>query len=312
MCTFEECDLKLFEDRHSWFRHELEFHRLEWCCRFCSHPPFGSETKLSTHMRHQHVQFAARTQLPALLKASRQSTDRISPTACPLCHWDVTLKEFNTHTPSDEVLVVTPIQFRQHLGAHMEQLALFALPRSYKNEEKDADSNEAAVMIHSDAETQHSSTEKISWKTVSSRGKQIDSSIPDVSTGIATHSSVHTTDLYPWSKHALINVNPLPRWGAAMGQLCSNEGRFYIQGGLIEGVTVKSDCYMIESEGRSMACSLLETKLGGPGPRVGHAAILVGNAFIIFGGDTAQHSSDPLDESHEILYLLNISEFIQA
>ena len=40
----------------------------------------------------------------------------------------------------------------------------------------------------------------------------------------------------------------------------------------------------------------------GPGPRVGHAALLVGNAFIVFGGDTKMDDSDVLDDT---LYLLN-------
>ena len=40
----------------------------------------------------------------------------------------------------------------------------------------------------------------------------------------------------------------------------------------------------------------------GPGPRVGHASLLVGNAFIVFGGDTKVNESDSLDDT---LYLLN-------
>ena len=43
----------------------------------------------------------------------------------------------------------------------------------------------------------------------------------------------------------------------------------------------------------------------GPGPRVGHASLLVGNAFIVFGGDTKIDEMDVLDDT---LYLLNTCE----
>lgn len=51
-----------------------------------------------------------------------------------------------------------------------------------------------------------------------------------------------------------------------------------------------------------MACYPLATTAEGPGPRVGHASLLVGNAFIVYGGDTKMEDSDVLDET---LYLLN-------
>jgi hypothetical protein len=51
-----------------------------------------------------------------------------------------------------------------------------------------------------------------------------------------------------------------------------------------------------------MACYPLATTAEGPGPRVGHASLLVGNAFIVYGGDTKMDDSDVLDET---LYLLN-------
>jgi hypothetical protein len=55
-----------------------------------------------------------------------------------------------------------------------------------------------------------------------------------------------------------------------------------------------------------MACYPLATTAEGPGPRVGHASLLVGNAFIVYGGDTKMEDSDVLDET---LYLLNTCRF---
>ena len=97
------------------------------------------------------------------------------------------------------------------------------------------------------------------------------------------------------------NSSPFPRYGAAVNAVASKEGEIYIMGGLVNGQTVKGDLWMVES-GSSLECHPVRTEADGPGPRVGHASLLVGNAFIVFGGDTKQDENDPLDDT---LYLLN-------
>lgn len=80
------------------------------------------------------------------------------------------------------------------------------------------------------------------------------------------------------------------------------DGTIYIMGGLVAGSTVKGDLWLTEVGNGSMACFPISTTGDGPGPRVGHASLLVGNAFIIFGGDTKLDDNDDLDDT---LYLLN-------
>ena len=77
-------------------------------------------------------------------------------------------------------------------------------------------------------------------------------------------------------------------------------------GGLINGATVKGDLWIIEAGGSTLSCYPVATTAEGPGPRVGHASLLVGNAFIVFGGDTKIDDSDVLDDT---LYLLNTGDF---
>jgi hypothetical protein len=96
--------------------------------------------------------------------------------------------------------------------------------------------------------------------------------------------------------------HPFPRYGAAANSLSSKDGSIYIMGGLIHGSTVKGDLWMIESAPNNLSCYPVATTSEGPGPRVGHAALLVGNAFIVFGGDTKTDETDMLDDT---LYLLN-------
>lgn len=110
---------------------------------------------------------------------------------------------------------------------------------------------------------------------------------------------------YPWSSRRLnftTSVNPFPRYGAAINSVASKDGVIYIMGGLVGGATVKGDLWLTEMGNGSMACYPISTTGDGPGPRVGHSSLLVGNAFIVFGGDTKLDDNDDLDDT---LYLLN-------
>ncbi|KAF2969005.1 hypothetical protein GQX73_g4572 [Xylaria multiplex] len=123
----------------------------------------------------------------------------------------------------------------------------------------------------------------------------------------APQQQTTNASLYPWSQRRLTftsNVpSPFPRYGAAVNSISSKEGDIYIMGGLINSSTVKGDLWIIEAGG-NLACYPLVTAAEAPGPRVGHSSLLVGNAFIVYGGDTKIDETDVLDET---LYLLNTS-----
>ncbi|KAK5800226.1 hypothetical protein VI817_002438 [Penicillium citrinum] len=129
---------------------------------------------------------------------------------------------------------------------------------------------------------------------------------PQAPNGVPPQSP--NSSLYPWSQRRMNfsspQTNPFPRYGAAINAVASKEGDIYMMGGLIDGSTVKGDLWMIESSGGSLSCFQVATVSEGPGPRVGHASLLVGNAFIVFGGDTKINETDALDDT---LYLLNTS-----
>ncbi|KIV82768.1 hypothetical protein PV11_04848 [Exophiala sideris] len=121
-------------------------------------------------------------------------------------------------------------------------------------------------------------------------------------------TQVPNAALYPWSQRKLNfptpQANPFPRYGAAVNAIASKDGDIYVMGGLINGSMVRGDLWMLETGGGSLSCFPIATVSEGPGPRVGHASLLVGNAFIVFGGDTKMDDSDVLDDT---LYLLNTS-----
>ncbi|KAL8715662.1 MAG: hypothetical protein Q9225_006338 [Loekoesia sp. 1 TL-2023] len=126
--------------------------------------------------------------------------------------------------------------------------------------------------------------------------------------GPSPPGSVNNAALYPWSQRRLTftssQPNPFPRYGSAVNTVASKEGDLYLMGGLVNGSTVKGDLWMIEAGAQSLPCYPVATTFEGPGPRVGHRSLLVGNAFIVFGGDTKIDDRDKLDDT---LYLLNTS-----
>lgn len=146
VCTSEICDMKLFPDRHTWFTHELHNHLVEWRCCFCSRAPYQNVQKFQHHVRENHRNSFAESQLSDLVKVCQQPLVRLLPSACPFCddEWEVKLRELNKHISADESLVVTQQQFRSHVSSHMEQLALFAIPRGYQ-EDGDGGSSGAAA-----------------------------------------------------------------------------------------------------------------------------------------------------------------------
>jgi hypothetical protein len=156
VCTSEECDMKLFPDRRTWFTHELQNHLVEWKCCFCTSTPCQTRDQFNKHVRRIHADKFTEDQLPALVKVCQKPVDKLRPSACPFCdEWETKLRELNTHMSPDEILVVTTEQFRHHVGSHMEQLALFAIPRGYK-EGSDAGSSRAAPGHGSDGSSDRS------------------------------------------------------------------------------------------------------------------------------------------------------------
>ena len=112
--------MKLFSDRHTWFSHELKDHRREWSCRFCTRQPFESIAGYQEHLSNRHPQSFTQDQLPALLEMSQHALGKVSPSDCPFCDdWEQRLRSINTHIPLSDTLVVTQVQFKHHVGAHM-------------------------------------------------------------------------------------------------------------------------------------------------------------------------------------------------
>ena len=146
VCTFRECDLKMFPDRATWFEHEMQSHRLAWQCPFCPHSPFESLAGFKLHLQKQHSGRFTEAAFSSLAQASQRSIDRVQADACPFClEWANALRKNNPDIKENDPVYVTPAQFRHHVSGHMEQLALFAIPRGYLEEGEEGESNQVAA-----------------------------------------------------------------------------------------------------------------------------------------------------------------------
>ena len=137
--------MRMFHSRNEWFTHELQCHRREWVCQFCEHNAFSTAEMFSKHVVSMHPVILAGSKIEALILQSEEPVARIPVNACPLCdEWETRLrgsKQDSKRLLLNDGEIVEPYgapkQFRRHLGRHMEQLALFALPVKESNELED-------------------------------------------------------------------------------------------------------------------------------------------------------------------------------
>lgn len=83
----------------------------------------------------------------------QQPVDGIPPRDCPFCdEWAQKIEVDNANLVTENI-VVSPIQFRNHVASHMEQLALFALPVSTVDEDNEDEIASKASISNSDIDT---------------------------------------------------------------------------------------------------------------------------------------------------------------
>ncbi|KAH6994941.1 hypothetical protein EDB80DRAFT_728283 [Ilyonectria destructans] len=138
LCTVgdEECDVRFFGDRDTWFEHELKEHRARYTCSLCGHGPLGPK-QIRAHIQTAHGPFSD-DQLQMLLDAGREALTKVRAKDCPFCHdWEDALR-LRTNPGGKLTLLgeltqdifVSTTRFKRHVAVHQEQLAIFALPRA--------------------------------------------------------------------------------------------------------------------------------------------------------------------------------------
>ena len=134
ICTFSSCGLETFRSQHAWFEHELLIHRSRWVCSKCS-AVFQSSHDLKEHVNQHHNGLVSKQQLSAFIDQSKRTVESIRSSECPFCD-DSWARADLSSSCGDEAVSVNPDQFRRHVGKHLEQVALFSLPRLIQDQGK--------------------------------------------------------------------------------------------------------------------------------------------------------------------------------
>ena len=190
VCTMGEgeCGLEYFGSQDAWFEHEVQKHRRQWTCALCGQGSFVSGNSFKLHTAALHGELEA-AQFPVLESASRMPLQPIPAQDCPFCDdWQMKLREsLADDRQSNTILTVEPRRFRRHVGAHLQQLAIFAIPRGMLEADEDVGESIDAGNRSSDSrQDAWSWSGDLSFKTVS----QDDPDASDKEGGSQTHAGV--------------------------------------------------------------------------------------------------------------------------
>ncbi|KGU36218.1 hypothetical protein MGM_00011 [Candida albicans P75063] len=122
------------------------------------------------------------------------------------------------------------------------------------------------------------------------------------------HANLSVTT--PWNRFKLFD-SPFPRYRHAAASIASEKNELFLMGGLKDG-SVFGDTWkivpQINHEGdiiNYVAENIEVVNNNNPPARVGHAAVLCGNAFIVYGGDTVDTDTNGFPDNN--FYLFNIN-----
>lgn len=155
ICTFEKCSQpdRLFRNEKEWYQHELQFHRREWVCRITACGIiFRDLHEFRLHLEADHSKVLDELVLDQCERETTLPADQ-----CPFCA--VTI-------PMDKM--------RTHMGNHLIDCALSALPRVPL--ETEDDSSLKMVQPFNSGEKFHTEDQDIHSKglnsALSSKGRQ--------------------------------------------------------------------------------------------------------------------------------------------
>ncbi|KAF4445872.1 transcription factor [Fusarium austroafricanum] len=144
-CTESNTD---FDRRHNFQSHVLKYHWKSWSCPFKCEGSFSSAAELAQHVKAQHLQSGTEDEIRAVVSFGEESALGDTGNECLVCG----------------LTVCGVKKYIKHVGRHLEQLALFALPSLDGEEElDDAESDEQNSAKSSlGANSSHDSSEALS------------------------------------------------------------------------------------------------------------------------------------------------------
>ncbi|KAL8993305.1 MAG: hypothetical protein Q9169_006441 [Polycauliona sp. 2 TL-2023] len=116
--------------KHEWLYHEKQLHQRTWICRNGCDQKFKSSQLLKDHIIHDHPGTFSESQLPILVNMCERAADPDERESCSMCGQEMNI-----------------VALRVHVASHLEDIALFVLPRGTDEDKTDADSNYASSSL---------------------------------------------------------------------------------------------------------------------------------------------------------------------
>lgn len=109
-------------------------------CPLCESEIFRKKANLRLHILNSHGQFSER-QLQIMEDAGKKPPISLDPQSCPFCDdWSVALQakeNLESQEIKNQTILVRTERFKRHVAAHLEQLAIFAIPRATEDDGED-------------------------------------------------------------------------------------------------------------------------------------------------------------------------------
>ncbi|KAL8391070.1 hypothetical protein RB595_009900 [Gaeumannomyces hyphopodioides] len=120
-CTFADCltPSKLYATRRDWIYHEMQVHRRQWVCRFCSEVA-TRRNDMAFHLTACHPGQFQENKRSVLVDMAERTVDEGSIDQCSFCPRSMSVKK----------LVAL-------MGGHMEELSIFSLSRGHDDPPED-------------------------------------------------------------------------------------------------------------------------------------------------------------------------------
>ena len=131
ICTFEDCTAPDtdYESRHSWFSHERKQHRVSWSCRGHCDQSFHTREEFKEHILVSKPVDIDAMQISAFMDMCSLPMRESSESQCPFC----------------QGILEGAKSIEKHIGHHLEEVALFALPRSIFNDDEGESDLESSI-----------------------------------------------------------------------------------------------------------------------------------------------------------------------
>lgn len=138
ICLWKDCSnpYQQFQRRSDWLNHILQHHWRSWYCSLGCRHEFPNRESIKSHILDAHSDAVSSTSLDALSSLGEKPRPLNQEVTCPLCHMEL-------HSITE---------YAKHVGKHLVDIAVFALPSREVDDEEISDKEMSESDIEHDSD----------------------------------------------------------------------------------------------------------------------------------------------------------------